>query len=208
MSEGFAQYFAALYAQHAKGDDTFDGVLRQMRRWAIDESPQGPVYLGYRLGHIRGDGRVFRALVYNKGALVLHMLRRLMGDEAFFRGLQRFYRTSRFQKVGTDDLRVAMEQECGRPLDRFFERWIYGATLPQVKFSYRVDGSDVVLHAEQAGELFDVPLTVKLEYADRTSKTVVIPLTTQATDLRVPLAGPLRDVDISKDETLAEFIRS
>ena len=56
-----------------------------MRRWAIDQSDQGPVYLGYRLGHIRNDGRIFRALVYNKGALTLHMLRKLIGDDVFFR---------------------------------------------------------------------------------------------------------------------------
>src|SRR5262249_50232125 len=84
LREGFAQYFAALFAEKERGADTFGNVVRQMRRWAIEMSPQGPVYLGYRLGHIRAEGRVFRALVYNKGAMVLHMLRRLMGDEAFF----------------------------------------------------------------------------------------------------------------------------
>src|SRR5207237_8666953 len=78
-SEGFAQYFAALYAQHQKGDELFASVMRQMRKWAIDQSDQGPVSLGYRLGHVRNQSRVFRALVYNKGAVVLHMLRRLMG---------------------------------------------------------------------------------------------------------------------------------
>ena len=67
-------------------------MLRQMRRWAIEQSPQGPVYLGYRLGHIKAEGRVFRALVYNKGAMVLHMLRRLIGDEKFFAGLRRVLR--------------------------------------------------------------------------------------------------------------------
>ena len=72
---------------------------------ASTTTDQGPVYLGYRLGHIRGDSRVFRALVYNKGAAVLHMLRRLVGDDAFFRGLRRFYRDSRFRKAGTEDFR-------------------------------------------------------------------------------------------------------
>src|SRR5207244_11487684 len=104
-----------------------------MRKWAIDQSDQGPVSLGYRLGHVRNQSRVFRALVYNKGAVVLHMLRRLMGDEAFFRGIRRFYRTSRFHKAGTEDLRAAMEAEAGRPLDRFFERWIDGSALPKLK---------------------------------------------------------------------------
>src|SRR6476469_6452386 len=68
LSEGFAQYFAALYAEHHRGEDIFSGVMRQMRHWAIADDDQGPIYLGYRLGHIKGDSRVFRALVYNKGA--------------------------------------------------------------------------------------------------------------------------------------------
>ena len=63
------------------------------------------------------------------------MLRRLVGDEVFFRGLQRFYRTSRFtSSVGTADFRAAMELEAGRPLDRFFDRWIYGSKLPRLAF--------------------------------------------------------------------------
>ena len=81
LSEGFAQYFAALHARHAQGDDVFRGIMRQMRDWAMQQSDQGPVYLGYRLGHIQGDRRIFRALVYNKGAMVLHMLHRLLGEQ-------------------------------------------------------------------------------------------------------------------------------
>ncbi len=67
LSEGFAQYFAAMYAGHTRGPQALASVLRHMRKWAIDASDQGPVYLGYRLGHIRNEGRVYRALVYNKG---------------------------------------------------------------------------------------------------------------------------------------------
>src|SRR5204863_438710 len=141
ISEGFAQYFAGLYAQHQRGDDTFAAFMRQCRRWGIDQSEQGPIYLGYRLGHIRGESKVFRALVYNKSAAVLHMLRRLVGDEAFFRGVRRFYDASRFRKAGTEDFRKAMETETGRDLERFFERWIYGSSLPHLKVGYRVDGS-------------------------------------------------------------------
>jgi aminopeptidase N len=86
----------------------------------------GPIYLGYRVGHVKGDSRVFRAVIYNKSAVVLHMLRRLVGDEKFFAGLRRFYREYRFRKAGTDDLRRVMEQESGLSLERFFEQWIYG----------------------------------------------------------------------------------
>ena len=208
ISEGFAQYFAALFAQRQRGDEVFGSVMRQMRKWAIDESSQGPVYLGYRLGHIRGESRVFRALVYNKGAVVLHMLRRLLGDDVFFRGLRRFYWTSRFHKAGTDDFREAMEQESGRSLERFFERWIYGSTLPRLKVGYRVDGTDVVLRVEQIGEVFDVPVTITLQYADRKPSDVVVRVGEQVVEQRVPLAGVLRGIDVSKDDgTLAEIVK-
>jgi hypothetical protein len=210
ISEGFAQYFAALYAQHLRGDEAFNGVMRQLRRWGIDESDQGPVYLGYRLGHIRNESRVFRALVYNKGAAVLHMLRLLVGDDAFFSGVRRFYRTMRFKKAGTDDFRVAMEAATGTSLERFFERWIYSATLPRLKFSYTVTGTDVALRVEQLGdELFDLPVVVNLQYADRKSVEVIIPVTDRTVEMRVPLTGTLRGVDIVKDVgTLAEIAKS
>jgi hypothetical protein len=209
LSEGFSQYFAALYAEHARGGEVFGGVMRQMGRWGMQESGQGPIYLGYRLGHIRGEGRVFRALAYNKAAVVLHMLRRLVGDETFFRGIQRFYRASRFRKAGTEDFRQAMETESGLPLERFFERWIYGSTLPRLQFSHRIEGSDLVLHVDQLGELFDLPLTVTIEYAGQKSVDVVIPVTAAAVERRVTLAGTLHRIDINKDDGLmAEIVKN
>jgi len=208
LSEGFAQYFATLYAQHQKGDDVFVSMLRQLRKWGIDASDQGPISLGYRLGHIRGESRIFRALVYNKGAAVLHMLRRLVGDDRFFSGIRRFYRDSRFHKVGTEDLRIAMEAETGMTLDRFFQRWIYGSTIPRVKLAYRIEGTDVILRIEQIGEVFDLPVTVTVQYSDRKSVDVLIPVTAQVVERRVPLAGVLRGVEISKDDgMLAEIVK-
>jgi hypothetical protein len=212
LSEGFAQYFAALYAQRSRDDDVFRSVMRQMRRWALDESDQGPVYLGYRLGHVKNESRVFRALVYNKSAVVLHMLRRLIGDDAFFSGIRRFYAESRFRKAGTVDLQAAMEVVTGRSLERFFERWIYGATLPRLRFSHRIEpadgGQQIVLRIDQDGELFDVPVTVTLQYADR-SVDVVVPVTDRTVEVRVPLEGALRGLEISDDDgTLAEIVET
>jgi peptidase M1-like protein len=206
LSEGFAQYFAALYAQHQRGDGVFQSVMRHMRRWAMRESDQGPVYLGYRLGHIKSDGRVFRALVYNKGAAVLHMLRRVVGDDAFFRGVRRFYSTSRFRKVGTDDLRKAFEAEAGRSLERFFEQWIYGSTLPHLKVQYRIDGSELAVHVDQIGEVFEVPVTLTLQYAGGRKTDVVVTVTDQSTDQRIRLDATLQGVVVNKDDgILAEI---
>jgi hypothetical protein len=200
LSEGFAQYFAALYARERRGDQVFRDVLRQFRRWAMDQSDQGPVYLGYRLGHIRNDSRVFRALVYNKGASVLHMLRRLVGDEAFFAGLREFYAEHRYRKAGTDDLQRAMEKASGLRLERFFERWIFDVTLPRVRFTTATTESELIVRYEQAGDVFDVPVTATVQYTDGRTEEHVVLVTEAAGERRFPLAGALRSVDFNRDE--------
>jgi hypothetical protein len=210
ISEGFAQYFAALYAHKARGDETFVDMLRQFRRWAIGESDQGPIHLGYRLGHIKGDQRVFRALIYNKGAAVLHMLRRLVGDEAFFNGLRRFYFDRKFDKAGTDDLQRAFEEETGQSLERFFERWIHGATLPRLRYTATTEEGAVIVRFTQATEaIFDVPVTVTITYSDGRTLDVVVPVTDREVVKKIPVEGSVRSVGVNKDSAaLADFDES
>jgi hypothetical protein len=207
ISEGFAQYFAALYAQRSRGDRVFADMLRQFRRWSLSESDQGPVHLGSRLGLVKRDPRVFRALVYNKGAAVLHMLRRLLGDEVFFKGLRRFYMDRRYQKAGTEDFERAMEAESGRVLDRFFERWIYGSGIPRVRYGTQIAEKQVVVRFEQTGDqVFDIPVTVTISYADGRTVTVVVPVTDLEVERTIPTDGAVRRIQVNQDSAaLAEF---
>jgi hypothetical protein len=209
ISEGFAQYFAALYAEKERGTGVLLSLVRQMRKWAIDESDQGPVYLGYRLGHIRGESRVFRALIYNKSAMVLHMLRRLVGDEAFFSGLRRFYSDWRFQKAGTDDFRVAMESASRQDLTRFFDAWIYGSTVPRLKFTSSQDTSgSLLVRFEHLGDVLPVPVTVTITYADGQAQHVVVPVAERVVERTLPLRGSMRKVEVNQDHAaVAEFDR-
>jgi aminopeptidase N len=216
ISEGFAQYFAMLYAGEQRGPETLASMMRQMRRWAVEESGEGPISLGYRLGHIQGDSRIFRAVVYNKSAVVLHMLRRLVGDERFFAGLRRFYESARFGKAGTDDFRRVMEAETGRNLERFFERWIYGFGVPTIKTAHRVETlpggeTEVILRAEQAGLVYDLPITFRIDQEGGATREVVLMLTEASAELRVPIdtqAGRVRRVIADSDAAaLARFIR-
>ena len=205
LSEGLSHYFAALYAERTAGPKVFADILEQMRDWAMRHSREGPVYLGYRLGHLDGKPRVFRALVYNKGAMVLHMLRGLLGDDAFFSGLRRFYHQSRFQKAGTDTLQLAFETESGVPLDRFFERWIHETDLAELDFTSRVEatptGEEVVLRFEQRTErLFDLPVAVDLVYRSGEEETVVMPVTDRVSEMRIPTKGRLRRVRVNRDD--------
>jgi hypothetical protein len=200
LSEGFAQYFAALYAKERRGESAFRDVLRQFRRWAVEDSDQGPVYLGYRLGHIKGEPRVFRALVYNKGAAVLHMLRRMIGDEAFFGGLKAFYAQNRFKKAGSDDLRRAMEATSKRDLSQFFERWIYDNGIPRLRYTTTTEGSELIVRFEQAADdLYEVPVTVAVTYTDGKTAEFIVNVREATSVGTLPLTGTVRSIDVNPD---------
>ncbi len=211
ISEGFAQYFAALYARQERGADTYMSVMRQMRRSAAAYASQGPIWLGYRLGHIKNDGRVKRAIIYNKAAVVLDMLRRLIGDEAFFRGLRRFYTESRFKKVGTDNVRQAFEAESGETLDRFFDGWIFSADLPTIRITRQIVTGEsgpalkLVFEQEQP-ELFDFVIPLAIRYTSGKSDLQEVRVRERSTEVTLPLSGQLKTVDPDPDHiTLVNF---
>ena len=97
---------------------------------------------------------------------------------------------------------------AGRPLDRFFDQWIFGTTLPKLRVTQRVEGDELAVRIEQLGEVFDVPVTLTVEYADKKKTDIVIPVTEQVTDRRIHLSGPLLNVAVNRDDgTLADFVK-
>ena len=206
LSEGFAQYFAALYAEKNLDPGVMSNVLRQMRNTAMRESSEGPVYLGYRLGHIKGDSKAFRSILYNKAAMVLHMLRNMVGDDAFFRGVRSFYADRKYDKAGTDDLIATMEKASGRDLSKFFDAWIFGSNIPQARFSHRVDGNKLILRLEQTGTPMEFPVTVRLTYRSGRTHSIIMTARERVTEHVVELLEPLRSVDLNEDHgTLANI---
>jgi hypothetical protein len=203
ISEGFSQYFAALYARKRRGDDLFAEMLRRMAKWSRDQGKAGSVALGYRLGHIQGDSRIFRAIVYNKSAVVLHMLRRMIGDDAFFRSIRRLYFGARFQRAGTDDVRAAFEKESGQDLKRFFDAWIGSSGTPAVAFSWvrAADSAspEVVLRVEQRGRESEFPVTATLHYAGGAAEDTQIIVRERSAEFRLPARDNLKNVTLNRD---------
>jgi hypothetical protein len=152
LAEGFAQYAAALWTRHDRGEAAFQTVLRRLSRWALRENAEGPIHLGHRLGHVAGNPQVYRAIVYDKGAYVLHMLRGIVGEEAFRKGVRGLQEQHRFGKVGTADLQAALQEASGRDLRPYFDAWVYGTALPQLEY---------VTHAKGKGAGHGTLVTIK-----------------------------------------------
>jgi hypothetical protein len=177
ISEAFAQYAAALWVRHSRGEEAFRGVLTRIGRWALRETDEGPIHLGYRLGHLREDPQVFRAVVYDKGAYVLHMVRGIVGEEPFAKGLRLFQQRYRYAKAGTEELRLAFEEVSGRELSAYFREWVLGTSLPRLTWSWstRREGASFRTSVEVTAEALPgpVPLQVTLlAGSERTARSV------------------------------------
>ncbi len=180
LSEGFAQYAAVAWTRHAHGEEEFQGVLKRMGRWAMSQSRWGPISLGYRLGHVKGETAPFRALVYDKGAYVLHMLQGLVGEEAFIGALTDFQTRFRYRKAGTDDWREALEATSGQKLDAYFQHWVYGTTIPALRYAHREEraasGYRTAVNVEGRDLPGPLPLEVAVFHAGgRAARQVLLP---------------------------------
>jgi len=124
-----------------------------------------------------------KAVGYDKGAMVFHMLRRLIGEDAFWGGLRDLYRDRLFRATSWDHLQAAFEHRARRPLDDFFAQWVQqpgaprlaladvSATGPSESGSWRIQGKilqqdhpfafPVVLQLETSGETIAQSLQVK-----------------------------------------------
>jgi aminopeptidase N len=92
-------------------------------------------------------------------------------------------------------------------LTRFFERWIYGSGIPTVQVTSSVVGNEVLkVKLEQKGEVYDLPLTLTVNYADGTSEDILVVMTEAAVERSIPLKTGFRSLDVNKDNaTLAEI---
>jgi aminopeptidase N len=151
-----------------------------MGRWAMSQSRWGPISLGHRLGHVKGESAPFRALVYDKGAYVLHMLQGLVGEEAFVRAMADFQARFRYRKAGTEDWREALEAASGQKLEAYFQHWIYGTTIPALRAAQRQEKAAAGYRTAVDVTARDLPGPLPLEVAifhtgGRTASHVLLP---------------------------------
>ncbi len=112
---------------------------------------------------------MFEAHSYNKGGLVLHMLRNLVGDEAFFASLNKYLQDHAFESVEVHDLRLAFEETTGLDLNWFFNQWYLSAGHPEIDFTYSWDeaSSAAILNFEQIQanrKSFQIPTAIEVLY--------------------------------------------
>jgi aminopeptidase N len=165
LNEGFATYLTMLCHEHLRGDSAFQAGMNLMRNRIMRE-PDGSVVVPAE--DTLNVSRVFSGrLSYEKGAWVLHMLRFVLGDEAFYSGLNDYFYAQRHHHgfVSTEDLRIALESASGQDLDGFFNQWVYGQGYPQFDLRWQAQSNQLSIQLTQrtstpVWDYFDIPVPV------------------------------------------------
>lgn len=175
LNEGFARYAEALWHEHkygAAGLQEYMELLNRPEYWNYS-----PLYLA----DTSSVGVIFNRLVYDKGAWILHMLRKLMGEEAFWQ-MYRDYREAYYMDVATTaDFQRVCESAAGQQLDWFFDQWVYSLGQPHYRISWtreriRVNRWKVCLNISQEQEtppVFVMPLEVSFLFDDGATTVTV-----------------------------------
>ena len=175
LSEGFATYFTHLFNEHHQGHDAFVAGLKRDITTVIQaeqKSPDTPV-IHRNLADMRA---VLNRFVYQKGSWVLHMLRGLVGDAAFWDAIHTYYRRYEHGNASTDEFRQVVEQASGKDLAWFFRQWLNRPGVPRIEGSWRYDAArkqiEITIAQTQAGEPFRLPIELGITSAGQAATRI------------------------------------
>lgn len=139
LNEGFATYGEYLWQEYKYGRDAADLHARESMLGYLSSAIKTPKHLiRYRYD---APDEMFDANSYNKGGAIIHMLRKHVGDDAFFSAIKMYLDKYKFSSVEADNLRLVFEQITGEDLNWFFDQWFYGIGHPKLLISHKYNDS-------------------------------------------------------------------
>jgi aminopeptidase N len=213
LSEGFATYFSALWTEQSQGDSAFRAQMATTREQIFADTEavaRRPV-----IDTIETNlTALLNANSYQKGGWTLHMLRRQVGDSAFFRGIRRYYAAHRHSTAVTEDFRRAVEETSGQSLGWFFDQWLRrpGYATPVLRWDFDSAAGRLRVTIDQQSARFGAfrfPLTLAVHEASGAVRRVRIDVPAQArTAVQLSLQVVARPASVVPDpgvDLLARF---
>lgn len=217
LNEGFATYSEIVTREWDSGAEDADfGRLEQMCSYLVEDGCEYRRALVERRYEFPTE--IFDRHLYEKGALVLHSLRAVLGDGPWRRSLRRYVRRHAFGPVETADLRRACEEETGRNLAWFFDQWVHAGGHPELKVERRWDDASrcLTLQVHQAQPedgltpVFRIPMVLEVAIGSEIRK-IPIEIRERTQTIQVPLPSRPRYVALDPEHhvmKLLDFPRS
>jgi len=171
LQESFATHYNMLYEREVFGQDHFDQARRNAQLGALGASTKDL----YPIAHSKAGSTRW----YPKGAVVIEMLKYIVGREAFNRTIKHYLQRHPYGNVDTEDLLEAFQETTGESLDWFWEQWLYRGGEPFYKVQTATSATSVMFIVKQGQEAgsytgyFRMPFNFEVHYTDGTfsSKT-------------------------------------
>lgn len=203
VNESFANYSEYLWLEHKYGKDKAEEHKQEEK----DGYMYGKVDFDKDLVrfHYKDREDMFDAVTYNKGGLILHMLRKYLGDDAFFAGLNKYLKNNEYKATEAHHLRLALEEVSGKDLNWFFNQWYYGNGHPKLKATYSLDESKKLIKIEilQTQEpKFQFPLDIDVYENGKSTKHQVWAKAIENNSFEIPYKSIPQLVNINPEDIL------
>ena len=202
LSEGFATYFTLLFIEHQYGKDEFQKGLAKSKKTVDDFYAKNP---DYRIIHNNLDdmNKVTTIQTYQKGSWTLHMLRRILGDEVFWKGIRTYYAKHMNGHATTADFIRIMEESSGKELKYFFDQWLYKPGTLRIKGSWRYDAArkELVMQLNQTqtdGSVFTMPLQIDIRQGGKQIRKTIT-LSGKSSSISIPLDSAPVEIILDPD---------
>lgn len=173
VNEGFASYCEYLALENLESKSSADSWLLDAQRSALHDTA-GSVFVP--ASYANDEFRIFSTnLSYKKGAVIIHMLRKVINnDNVFFNGLKNYLKEYRYKSATGEDFEKVMEKETGLDLSQFFNQWYYGKGYPQFDISWKTTGDSILLNVRQVPSsrsvtFFNTPFDIKISGSEKDS---------------------------------------
>ena len=177
LSEGFATFFTLLFIEHEFGNEAYTQGIIKAKKSVFDMAIKMP---DFSIVSPRSAEKepVTSGITYQKGAWVLHMLRNLVGDPNFQKGIRSYYAKFYNANATTDDFRFAMEKASGKDLKIFFTQWLYQPINPIINATWQYDAAHkkitIELKQTQMGDIvFNVPVEIGFYKFGSSTQTIL-----------------------------------
>jgi aminopeptidase N len=209
LSEGFATYMTNVYLESKYGEDILKQRLEKDRKQVFDfekERFTPVVDTAVKDNYMQ----LLNANSYQKGGWVLHMLRRKMGDELFWKGIRAYYEKFENGNANTDDLQEVMQKTYGQPLEQFFKQWLHTPGHLHLSVKWKYDPIQKVVNLEIGqiqNELYEGTLELsvdgelhQVDFKDRLT-IIQVPVNVKATKITLdPNVNLLAEFELVKGE--------
>lgn len=210
LNEGFATYSTALWFEQRDGANGYaEQVVSLFDRVSGADKGRAPEAQGFVSKVWTNPWEAFRrgANPYPKGAFTLHMLRKRLGDENFFKGIATYIDRHKNSTVETSDLRRVMEEISGLQLEQFFQQWTARPGIPNldVKFSYDPSRSNLRFDIAQTQDIdqdnpaFELPLGIFIKNSAGPDVVIEPKISGKAETFEVDLEGPPQFVAVNPE---------